>query len=60
MAISKLSLEERAEIMAELCNWKDDDWDRQMKADATSGKFETLNEKAKSGSNIPLEKILES
>ena len=59
-AISKLSLEERAEIMAELCNWKDDDWDRQMKADAASGKFQTLNEEAKSSSNLPLGKILKS
>jgi hypothetical protein len=24
-----LSLEERAEITAELCGWTDDDWDRQ-------------------------------
>ena len=45
-AIGKLSLEERAEIAAELCGWKDDDWDRQMKSDATGGKFAQLNEEA--------------
>jgi hypothetical protein len=28
-AIQMLSLEERAEITAELCGWTDDDWDRQ-------------------------------
>jgi hypothetical protein len=42
-AISKLSLEERAEMLAELCGWADDDWDRQMKRDAAAGKFTSLN-----------------
>jgi hypothetical protein len=42
-AIQMLSLEERAEITAELCGWTDDDWDRQMKADGAAGKFESLN-----------------
>jgi hypothetical protein len=45
-AIGKLSLEERAEITAELCGWTDDDWDRQMKADAAAGKFNPLNREA--------------
>ncbi len=45
-AISKLSLEERAELLAELCGWADDDWDRQMKTDATAGKFAILNDAA--------------
>ena len=36
-AIDRLSLEERAQIIAELCGWTDDDWDRQMKADAAGG-----------------------
>ena len=44
MAIGRLSLEERAEIAAELCGWTDDDWDRQMKGDAAAGKFATLND----------------
>ena len=38
-AIERLSLEERAQITAELRGWTDDDWDRQMKADGTAGKF---------------------
>jgi hypothetical protein len=45
-AISKLSLEERAEMLAELCGWADDDWDRQMKRDAAAGKFTSLNRDA--------------
>ena len=45
-AIPKLSLEERAEMLAELCGWTDDAWDRQMKHDAVAGKFTTLNEEA--------------
>ena len=59
-AISKLSLEERAEILAELCDWKDDDWDRQMKSDAARGKFDSLNDNAVGSENVPLKKILES
>ena len=59
-AISKLSLEERAEILPELCNWKDDDWDHQMKSDAASGKFDSLNDNAVGSENVPLKKILES
>ena len=45
-AIERLSLEERAQIIAELCGWTDDDWDRQMKADAAGGKFAALNREA--------------
>ncbi len=45
-AIAKLSLEQRAEIIAELCGWTDDDWDRQMKADVAAGKFAALNREA--------------
>ncbi len=45
-AIEKLSVEERAQIIAELCGWTDDDWDRQMRADATAGKFLSLNRDA--------------
>ena len=45
-AISKLSLEERAELVADLCGWTDDDWDRQMKADAAAGKLAKLNSDA--------------
>ena len=45
-AINRLSLEERAEMLAELCGWTDDNWDRQMKADVTTGTFAVLNDKA--------------
>ena len=45
-AIEQLSFESRAELIADLCGWSDDDWDRQMKADAAAGKFSALNEDA--------------
>ena len=57
-AIGKLSLEERAELASELCGWDDDDWDRQMKSDAASGKLDSLNREAdaahKAGQTLPL------
>ena len=60
-AIGKLSLEERAELMADLCGWSDDDWDRQMKSDAATGKFDSLNAAADAahvaGETIPLEEM---
>ena len=62
-AIEKLSLEERAELIAKLCGWNDDEWDRQMRADAAAGKFAALNEDAgnayRSGQTRPLDDILE-
>lgn len=45
-AITQLPLEERAGLIAELCGWTDDDWDRRMKIDALAGKFSVLNEDA--------------
>jgi len=45
-AIGQLPLEERAALIAGLCGWTDDDWDRRMKADAKAGKFAALNEDA--------------
>ena len=45
-AIARLSLEERAELISDLCGWQDDDWDRRMKADAAAGKFVDLNHQA--------------
>ena len=57
-AIERLTLETRAELIADLCGWNDDDWDRQMKADAAAGKFNALNEEAdrasRSGKASPL------
>jgi len=61
-AIAELSLEERAELIAELCGWEDDEWDRQMKADAAAGKFDEMNRRSledlRSGRCVPLEEGL--
>jgi len=43
-AVNKLPLPERVRLLAELCDWPDDEWDRQMKRDALAGKFSKLNE----------------
>ncbi len=63
-AIAKLSPREYCELMAELHRrLPDDEWDKQMKADAASGKLDFIdrkNEKARrEGTLIPLEGILE-
>ncbi|MEY2879382.1 MAG: hypothetical protein RLZZ15_1762 [Verrucomicrobiota bacterium] len=62
-AIENLSLEARAELVARLCGWDDDAWDRQMKADAAAGKFDALNREASnahhSGQTKPLDEILD-
>jgi len=62
MAISELPLEQRAEIVAELCGWADDDWDRQMKADAAANKFKHINRESDAahtaGQTVPLDEIL--
>ncbi len=42
-AIAKLSPREYCELMAELFPHADDDWDRQMKADAESGRLEFID-----------------
>ncbi len=58
-AIERLPLEERAALIAELCGWTDDDWDRKMKADAKAGKYAALNEAAadayRTGQTKPLD-----
>jgi hypothetical protein len=63
LAIEQLPLEERAVLIAELCGWTDDDWDRRMKADAKAGKFAVLNEDAanayQAGQTKPLDDILD-
>jgi len=41
-AIEKLSLSERAELEKILHGWEDDDWDRQMIADAKAGRLDRL------------------
>ena len=62
MAIGQLSLAERAEIIADLCGWAEDDWDRQMKADVVAGKFTALNHDTDAahaaGQLLPLDDIL--
>jgi hypothetical protein len=45
-AIAGLTLEERAELMAGLATFEDDEWDRQMKRDAADGKFAAMNDQA--------------
>ena len=63
LAIEQLPLQERAALVAELCGWTDDDWDRRMKVDAKSGKFVALNEDAanayKSDKTKPLDDLLD-
>jgi hypothetical protein len=44
-AIETLSLSERAELERLLHGWEDDEWDRQMIADAKSGKLGQLLKK---------------
>ena len=41
-AIDKLSLSDRAELERLLHGWIDDEWDRQIRADTTSGKLDIL------------------
>jgi hypothetical protein len=61
-AIDRLSLEERCELEALLHPFQDDDWDRQMKRDASAGKFGALHDAAEAehaaGKTIPLTDIL--
>lgn len=45
-AIDRLAPQEYCELMSVLHPFEDDDWDRQMKVDATAGKFAVMNEKA--------------
>lgn len=61
-AIARLSPQEYCELMAELVPQTDDDWDKQMKADAEAGRLDFIDrdvEKAvREGTLIPLERIL--
>ncbi len=45
-AIARLSPREYCELMAELHSFPDDEWDKQMKADAAAGKFDEMNRRA--------------
>jgi hypothetical protein len=46
-AIEQLSFEERARLARLMHGWEDDDWDRQMIADAKAGKLDKLIAEAK-------------
>lgn len=41
-AIKQLSEEERCELNAWLQDWPSDEWDKQMEADARSGKLDAM------------------
>lgn len=45
-AIEALSEKERCELSAWLQHYADDDWDRQMKADAKAGRFDAIAREA--------------
>lgn len=45
-AIARLSPREYRELMAELVPQADDEWDKQMKADAEAGRLDELNQGA--------------
>ena len=61
-AIARLSPREYCELMAELHPSEDDEWDKQMKADAEAGRLDWLTKETEAairdGKTIPLEKIL--
>ena len=41
-AIPNLTLDERAEVARCLHQWEEDEWDRQIKADLSTGKLDKL------------------
>jgi hypothetical protein len=43
-AIEQLSFDDRAKLAKLMHGWDDDDWDRQMTADAKAGKLDKLLE----------------
>jgi hypothetical protein len=61
-AIEKLSPRDYAELMAMLHPPVDDDWDRQMMADAAAGRLDRLVEEGRAdiaaGRSRPLEELL--
>jgi len=62
-AIESLSPREYCELMAMLHPTVDDNWDRQMAADAASGRLDQLMEQSRAdaaaGLCVPLETVLE-
>ena len=61
-AISKLSPEDYAELMAALMDFSEDEWDREMKGDADSGRLDFLEQEvsraSKGGRLLPIDSIL--
>ena len=61
-AIARLSAEEYAELMADLMDFPDDDWDRAMKEDAEAGRLEFIDRQvaraAEGDRLIPLDTVL--
>ena len=61
-AIARLSAEQYAELMTELMDFPDDDWDRAMKADAASGRLDIIDQQiaraAEDDQLVPLDIVL--
>jgi hypothetical protein len=61
-AIARLSAEEYAELMADLMDFPDDEWDRTMKADAEAGRLELIDRQiaraAEGDQLVPLDTVL--
>jgi hypothetical protein len=61
-AIARLSAEQYAELMSELMDFPDDDWDRAMKADAAPGRLDIIDQqiaRAAAGEQlVPLDVVL--
>ncbi|MFM8459666.1 MAG: hypothetical protein ACKOB0_12125 [Chthoniobacterales bacterium] len=61
-AISKLSPQDYAELMAALIDFSDDDWDREMKGDSNLGRLDFLEQEVARASKgarlLPIDSIL--
>ena len=61
-AIARLSAEQYAELMSELMDFPDDDWDRAMKADAASVRLDIIDQQiaraAEDDQLVPLDIVL--
>lgn len=61
-AIARLSAEDYAELMADLMDFADDDWDRAMKADAAAGRLDFIDQQvsraAQSDRLVPMEIVV--
>jgi hypothetical protein len=61
-AIARLSAEQYAELVSELMDFPEDDWDRAMKADAASGRLDIIDQqiaRAAAGDQlVPLDIVL--